>query len=663
MKKDTNNLKDKTKCDGPEKPDSYMGNDKQWVFRALVLAFVDMCIIAISFFFALMIRFEFSYSHIPLSFLEGYLHIVPLFMVISLVVFYIFRLYHSIWRFASINEFMHIIGAFLVLTVLCVIIHEVYEIKMPYAFWIIGLMLSFALCTACRFAYRFIRTGQKMLEQRGFANGDERVMIIGAGNAGRMLIRELIMSSHLHTKACCIIDDNPAKLGRFIDGVPIVGNRNDIPEMVEKYDITKIVYAVPSTSGKDRKDILNICKDTGCDVSVVPGIYQMVDGRVSVSNLRPVSIEDLLGRDPVVVDNDGNIVGNDQNTIIMEDKHIEKGKLILTKTVEGNISKENAKKITFKVMNQETKKTDKYTLDEFSYDEASKTWTKELDVLAEEYTVEETNSSVEGYTVKTTYKIDTQEIEGKKTESIQIENQGEVTVAFKNSYTPKPYEVAISKQDLTNEKEIAGATLKIVNQKTKEEVAPWVSEKDKTHTVSLPFGEYILIEEVVPDGYKKADDIYFKVSKKKNLPRRLKKVERRTAAATVVNTYSLKDFNYDESNKKWTKELIQVAGGYKVEELVTSIKGHKLSLTQYQRNENGEIKEKVTDKIAEKVTVKKDKTTFIEFENNYDLNVFDVEIDKTDISGTKEVDGAKLKVIDEEGNLVERWISGQDDRD
>ena len=402
-----------------------------------------------------------------------------------------------------------------------------------------------------------------------------------------------------------------------------------------------------------------------------------------------------------VVDNDGNIVGNDQNAIIMEDKHIEKGKLILTKTVEGNISKKNAKKITFKVTNQETKKTDKYTLDEFSYDEASKTWTKELDVLAEEYTVEETNSSVEGYTVKTTYKIDTQEIEGKKTESIQIENQGEVTVAFKNSYTPKPYEVAISKQDLTNEKEIAGATLKIVNQKTKEEVASWVSEKDKTHTVSLPFGEYILIEEVVPDGYKKADDIYFKVSKNGEISIQGKdgtysktnkvimkdeakpgkivisksvtgSINKEQAEKVIsfkvtnnstkeVNTYSLKDFNYDESNKKWTKELIQVAGGYKVEELVTSIKGHKLSLTQYQINENGEIKEKVTDKIAEKVTVKKDKTTFIEFENNYDLNVFDVEIDKTDISGTKEVDGAKLKVIDEEGNLVERWISGQDD--
>ena len=220
--------------DGPEKPDAYMGNDRQWVVRAFLLAFIDVCIMAASFFFALMIRFEFAYSHIPDLYLAGYIKIVPVFVAIALGVFYIFRLYHSIWRFASINEFMHIIGAFLVLAVVSVTIHEVYEIKMPYAFWIIGLMLSFACCTACRFAYRFIRTGQKMLEQRGSANGDERVMIIGAGNAGRMLIRELIMSSHLHTKACCIIDDNPAKLGRFIDGVPIVGNRNDIPEMVEK---------------------------------------------------------------------------------------------------------------------------------------------------------------------------------------------------------------------------------------------------------------------------------------------------------------------------------------------------------------------------------------------------------------------------------------------
>ena len=303
MSTQTNKIKE-TK-DLVEKKESYMGNDKQWIVRALILAFTDICCIAVAFAFALLIRFEFVYSHIPLMYLEGYVRLVPMFIFFSLIVFYICRLYHSIWRFASINEFLHIIIAYILMIIISIIIHNVYPIKMPYAFWIIGLMLSFVLTCGMRFAYRFIRTAQKMIEQKGSADGVEKVMIIGAGNAGRLLIRELIMSSHLHTKACCIIDDNPAKLGRFLDGVPIVGNRFDIPEMVEKYDITKIIYAVPTTTGKDRKEILNICRETGCEISVVPGIYQMVDGRVSVSSLRPVSIEDLLGRDQVVVDNDG----------------------------------------------------------------------------------------------------------------------------------------------------------------------------------------------------------------------------------------------------------------------------------------------------------------------------------------------------------------------
>ncbi|MEE1028579.1 MAG: nucleoside-diphosphate sugar epimerase/dehydratase, partial [Agathobacter sp.] len=210
----------------------------------------------------------------------------------------------SIWRFASISEFLRIIISYLVLIPVACLFQWKLEIKMPYAFWIIGLMISFALTTASRFAYRLIRTGQKMFEQKSNSYAEERVMVIGAGNAGQLLIRELIMSSHLSAKACCIIDDNPAKKGRFLDGIPIVGNRHDIPEMVVKYNINKIIYAVPTTAGKDRKEILNICKDTGCQVQVIPGIYQMVDGKVSVSNLRPVSIEDLLGRDEVVVDND-----------------------------------------------------------------------------------------------------------------------------------------------------------------------------------------------------------------------------------------------------------------------------------------------------------------------------------------------------------------------
>ena len=285
-------------------PENYMGNDKQWVVRALMLAFVDICCVAGAFFFALMIRFDFVYSRIPMAYLDNYLLVIPPYIAIALITFYICRLYHSIWRFASISEFLRIIISYLVLIPVACLFQWKLEIKMPYAFWIIGLMISFALTTASRFAYRLIRTGQKMFEQKSNSYAEERVMVIGAGNAGQLLIRELIMSSHLSAKACCIIDDNPAKKGRFLDGIPIVGNRHDIPEMVVKYNINKIIYAVPTTAGKDRKEILNICKDTGCQVQVIPGIYQMVDGKVSVSNLRPVSIEDLLGRDEVVVDND-----------------------------------------------------------------------------------------------------------------------------------------------------------------------------------------------------------------------------------------------------------------------------------------------------------------------------------------------------------------------
>ena len=285
-------------------PENYMGNDKQWIVRALMLAFVDICCVAGAFFFALMIRFDFVYSRIPMAYLDNYLLVIPPYIAIALITFYICRLYHSIWRFASISEFLRIIISYLVLIPVACLFQWKLEIKMPYAFWIIGLMISFALTTASRFAYRLIRTGQKMFEQKSNSYAEERVMVIGAGNAGQLLIRELIMSSHLSAKACCIIDDNPAKKGRFLDGIPIVGNRHDIPEMVVKYNINKIIYAVPTTAGKDRKEILNICKDTGCQVQVIPGIYQMVDGKVSVSNLRPVSIEDLLGRDEVVVDND-----------------------------------------------------------------------------------------------------------------------------------------------------------------------------------------------------------------------------------------------------------------------------------------------------------------------------------------------------------------------
>lgn len=198
--------------------------DKQWIVRALIIAFLDICILSISYFFALMIRFDFAFGSIPKEYMEGYKKIIIPYIICALIIFYIFRLYHSIWRFASVSELSRMIWAFLVLQVIAIALNKIVGERMPYSFWIIGFLISFGGCTALRFSYRFFRAFRQMMAQKDRNYGDERVMIIGAGSAGRMLIHEMIMSQHLSTKVCCIIDDNPIKKNRFLDGVPIVGN-------------------------------------------------------------------------------------------------------------------------------------------------------------------------------------------------------------------------------------------------------------------------------------------------------------------------------------------------------------------------------------------------------------------------------------------------------
>lgn len=278
-------------------------SDKQWIYRALILAFMDVLILSVSYFFALMLRYEFVYRKIPKEYLQTYVDVMIPYTILTLVIFYLFRLYHSIWRFASISELGRIICAFMALQIDLLIAKQIFHTTMPYAFWIVGFVLSFVGCTGIRFSYRFLRVFHQMVVQRNKNYGDERVMVIGAGSAGRVLIHEMIVSSHMNAKVCCIIDDNPIKKNRFLDGIPIVGNRDDIQEMVIKYSITKIVFAIPTATGRDRKEILNICQETGCEVQVIPGFYEMIDGKVSVSRLREVQIQDLLGRDEIVVDN------------------------------------------------------------------------------------------------------------------------------------------------------------------------------------------------------------------------------------------------------------------------------------------------------------------------------------------------------------------------
>ena len=278
-------------------------SDKQWVYRALILAFMDVLILFVSYFFGLMLRYEFVYRKIPKEYLQTYVDVMIPYAILTVVIFYLFRLYHSIWRFASISELGRIICAFMALQIDLLIAQKIFHTTMPYAFWIVGFVLSFVGCTGMRFSYRFLRVFHQMVVQKNKNYGDERVMVIGAGSAGRVLIHEMIVSNHMKAKVCCIIDDNPIKKNRFLDGIPIVGNREDIQEMVIKYSITKIVFAIPTATGKDRKEILNICQETGCEVQVIPGFYEMIDGKVSMSRLREVQIQDLLGRDEIVVDN------------------------------------------------------------------------------------------------------------------------------------------------------------------------------------------------------------------------------------------------------------------------------------------------------------------------------------------------------------------------
>ena len=283
----------------------YSRYDKQWVVRAVVLALFDVVFVAVSYFIALMLRFDFIYSHIDANYITGYRRLIIPYCICVVVIFYIFRLYHSIWRFASVSELERMVLAWATFQLVVLVIYFITKIRMPMSFWAGGAIIGFLLTTSIRFSYRFLRGVRGSLEQRqGSVTGNERVMVIGAGESGRSIIHEYIMSRYLNARVCCVIDDNPVKKGRYLDGVPIEGGRQEIRRCVEEYQITTIIFAIPAASGIEKKEILDICGQTGCKVKVIPGIYQLVDGKVSVSQLRDVQIEDLLGRDPITVNNE-----------------------------------------------------------------------------------------------------------------------------------------------------------------------------------------------------------------------------------------------------------------------------------------------------------------------------------------------------------------------
>ncbi len=278
---------------------------ESWFLRALVIAFCDAVIVAISYFVALYMRFDFQFAMIERRYLEGYLTLLPFWIVATVVTLYVFHLYHSVWRLVGTVEVRNLLFAYLALIPVYLLGALCIDVEMPFSYYPIGFILCFCGTLAVRFAYRFLRMLQRRNQnlEESSENG-ERIMIIGGGMAAEVIIREMTFFNVGRDKVCCIIDDNPGKKGRFLDGVEIVGDRYDIMAAVERYKITKIIFAIPTCSAQERRNILMLCKETGCKLQTIPGISQLINGEVTVGQIRDVDISDLLGREQIRVDNE-----------------------------------------------------------------------------------------------------------------------------------------------------------------------------------------------------------------------------------------------------------------------------------------------------------------------------------------------------------------------
>lgn len=264
----------------------------------------DVAAVTVAFFLALWFRFDCRYSEIPGEYLAAWMKFAPIYAILSIAVFHVFRLYRSIWEYASLAELKRIACASGVLAAVHTVLITVLFARMPISYYIIGIAIQFMLIVFDRFAYRFVsleRNKNIKLSQAGRA---AKVMLIGAGEAGQMILRDLQSSKNVNEYVCCIIDDDKKKQGRYLYGVPIVGGREDILLNVEKYGIEKIYLTMPGARADDRRDILDICKETPCKLKSLPGIAEIVAGTVYANSMRDVSVEDLLGREPVRVNMD-----------------------------------------------------------------------------------------------------------------------------------------------------------------------------------------------------------------------------------------------------------------------------------------------------------------------------------------------------------------------
>ena len=283
--------------------------------RVILLLAGDIIAIMLSSFLALWLRFELVFADIDRIFLESIYQYAVINIICTIAIFYAFHLYTSLWKYASVNELVNITLAVVISGIVNAVGMRAFQNPVPRSYDILYTMFLLAMMIGIRFFYRFVRfmkTEYFIRNRKEISN----VMVIGAGDAGAAIVKELRLNETLKRRVCCMIDDDPAKKGKYVQGCLVVGGKKDIISAVERYGITKIIIAMPSAPKSTIKEIVDLCQHTECKIRILPGMYQLVSGEVSVSQLRDVEIGDLLGREQIKV-NLNEILGYVQNKVVL----------------------------------------------------------------------------------------------------------------------------------------------------------------------------------------------------------------------------------------------------------------------------------------------------------------------------------------------------------
>lgn len=276
----------------------WLGHFEHWQIIAVFLAIYDFIAVCASYFLALLLRFDGTYSAIEKKYIVAYNQFILPCAAVSIIIFIFFRMYSGMWRYASFSELVRTVLGSLTSSLIHTIVITVLLCRMCLSYYLIGAGIQIILLVGIRFSYRFIQ----ILKKRHEPVEGKRVMLIGAGNSGQLILRDMSRATEINDKVVCIIDDNKNKWNRYLNGIPIVGGRDEILAAAKKYKIDEIFLAIPSASVQQKRDILSICNETGCKLRQLPGMYQFVTGEISVSAMKEVAIDDLLGRDPIKAD-------------------------------------------------------------------------------------------------------------------------------------------------------------------------------------------------------------------------------------------------------------------------------------------------------------------------------------------------------------------------